>query len=760
MAAFKPFDPADRPLSLLDNIYQSEPPGVTTIAGLHRLIAHTAQVRAATDLVRSRRADAAAYSDAKKDKLQAVMPAGIFTGGKSREHFGRGNGLYVLDFDDLAAHGYEPAALVALLRELPEVALAAVSVGGDGVFALVALWPELGGDAALKQAWPAMVAWCEARGLPSTKPVLDPSGKDIARKRFVSHDPAAYLAPMVNAAIHWQAEAPAAPMATAPPPPATVEAASALNAIPVPQDYDDWLRLLIAAHRAGLPEAVIDAWSSRGAKYRPGEVTERLRNIDAYTGRPITAATLFQAASECGYRHQAETGDAEPRAPWQPPKGPDPWTELGAILAEEYAAGQVVYDPAGLWWGYAGGVWSTGGPVLQDLLDRIQMGRYATVRELAHGGRVDLARLLISRAWNGMARSEKSALWTAIRQALKAPMQPPPPHLLATPDGVLDLSDRTMRPHSPEDRTRGITAGRYRPDDYDALNAIAWERLGRVLTAERYRLLWRWLGLALTGRAQSYQALGLIVGESGSGKSALARLVVAALGGRGMTLPGDWLTRPPSDTDTTRVDLIERQPLVACCDEIGTGGQKIRLGALLSISGDIPQSARRPYQPVPITGCVRAAFMLPAVSPPRLNADSGIARRICVIQTTGALAESEKDAEGEYDTDLLDAVITLAVDQAGWAYQPAYAGPGLIAADQAGVMSRMDPLAHAIAGLADEDVVGKTAGEIAKILDEAMGQTIGILNASQVGKRLTDSGRFKSEQQRVEGRPKRIYLPR
>lgn len=47
--------------------------------------------------------------------------------------------------------------------------------------------------------------------------------------------------------------------------------------IPVPADYDGWLKLASAAVNAGVSADVVEAWSATGAGYRRGEVTERAR---------------------------------------------------------------------------------------------------------------------------------------------------------------------------------------------------------------------------------------------------------------------------------------------------------------------------------------------------------------------------------------------------------------------------------------------------------------------------------------------------
>jgi VirE N-terminal domain/Protein of unknown function (DUF3987) len=124
---------------------------------------------------------AKAYKDAKdKTKIPGPTYAGTFSY-RSNQALIRPSGLATLDWDDLGD------SLPSLRREiikLPYVVAVFVGPSNDGLKALCRI-PLVGSDAEYKRHWRPLARDVEAAsGVP-----VDPSGKDIARLCYVSHDP-------------------------------------------------------------------------------------------------------------------------------------------------------------------------------------------------------------------------------------------------------------------------------------------------------------------------------------------------------------------------------------------------------------------------------------------------------------------------------------------------------------------------------------------------------------------------------------------
>ena len=74
----------------------------------------------------------------------------------------------------------------------------------------------------------------------------------------------------------------------------------ALDFVFPPQNYNDWLNILMALHSAGMSADVAEEWSSRDpSNYKQGEATEKFNSFNG--NGAITVATLFDAAKQNGY---------------------------------------------------------------------------------------------------------------------------------------------------------------------------------------------------------------------------------------------------------------------------------------------------------------------------------------------------------------------------------------------------------------------------------------------------------------------------
>ena len=125
-------------------------------------------------------------SDVEKYKIRkSEMPVVIFQGKFSKrdnESLLEASGLMVLDFDHTGVEFKER------LKSIPFIYMAFVSLGGDGVKALVKI-PVVKSDAEYKEYWYAVDKALRDR-LPE---VIDSACKDISRACFFSYDPDVYV---------------------------------------------------------------------------------------------------------------------------------------------------------------------------------------------------------------------------------------------------------------------------------------------------------------------------------------------------------------------------------------------------------------------------------------------------------------------------------------------------------------------------------------------------------------------------------------
>ena len=127
--------------------------------------------------------DRDAYKEERVKCLPAFTCSGLFST-RNSESLTQHSGLLMLDFDDL---GESLASARATLERDPHVLTVFVSPSGNGLKAVV---PIAATDAAShKSAFHLAEAYFAERGLSA-----DPSGKDVSRLCFISHDPELWIA--------------------------------------------------------------------------------------------------------------------------------------------------------------------------------------------------------------------------------------------------------------------------------------------------------------------------------------------------------------------------------------------------------------------------------------------------------------------------------------------------------------------------------------------------------------------------------------
>ena len=141
----------------------------------------------------------------KRDNLPAAMCSATATQRGDANALAAGNGLVGIDLDDLETY-QEAIDARGQIAQSPHVTLAAVSVGGFGVFALVPVDPIPNTKQQFEIAWAAAADHIREVCQMGHN---DPSCKNPERLRFATHDPDAHINP---------------------------------NAPPLIIDYDEWMR--------------------------------------------------------------------------------------------------------------------------------------------------------------------------------------------------------------------------------------------------------------------------------------------------------------------------------------------------------------------------------------------------------------------------------------------------------------------------------------------------------------------------------------
>lgn len=257
-----------------------------------------------------------------RDELKRFLPAATISGTFTRRaasaivHY---NGLVCLDFDAKENPHLTPMQMKALLAEFSEVAYAALSVGGAGVFAII---PTNCTD---PTQHPALVDFL-GRVLLEEGLRFDKSCKDVSRLRFISYDPEAYInpEPIVFDAVTYLLRAderralearPPRPLVvrkskkrdiTAEPTRDLVEtyiAALEGSARDVTEDYEDWIRLGFAlANEFGIEgEEYFHRISQFYPDYNRINVAKKYANLLA-EGRRVRIGTFFKIMQKHGIR--------------------------------------------------------------------------------------------------------------------------------------------------------------------------------------------------------------------------------------------------------------------------------------------------------------------------------------------------------------------------------------------------------------------------------------------------------------------------
>ncbi len=485
---------------------------------------------------------------------------------------------------------------------------------------------------------------------------------------------------------------------------------------------------------------IVDSWQATMGDYQAHPPETIARHIfDNPQLHPLLATTSLKEAPEWG------RGWARPRSITTT----SPWFQVAQWWAENQSGGCYIYDgdpKSRSWWWFDGVRWHMLANTDPRLMDEIARSRYAYVQQLEDAGRRDAAdKLSDDGEWRWARSSNTHDFGAGLRHHLGGAMPQPEPHHKATPSGVVDLRTGLLLPHAPGLWTRAVTLGDYLPTEVEAHMAALLKRFGngKVFSPETLTEYLRLIGLALTGLAQSYRAIVLVVGESGSGKGDAANVAQRALGSLGHAIAREWLAQKSrSDIDATSTDLLEHQPCIIRVDELGSDTD-VAPSRLMSFTGNAPTSSRRPHGPV-ISGTITGQLWATSVQPPAIPRNSGIERRLAVLPTLRKLAESEKDEQGGFAPELMNAVVTMAMKYAGEVYLQGYAAPqGDLSAKYA-VLSDMDEIATWLEQ--QDDLQGIGVSEAWRRARTQLGKTDRELTQTLFGRRIGTSKRWEKVQ--------------
>ena len=654
---------------------------LTTLGAVVESIRRSERLKTATDSLRLKLAKGGRKGAYEKDKLKmpAIIPAMQAPKGSMWEKMPieHHNGVYGYDIDE-HREDLDIDAVRADLINTPGAAMVGTSCAGDALYVLI-LGPQAATDAEYRLHWAAIAA-----GLPErARNNNGESSKNPNRLRFLAYDPDVWLAsesvtPVGGAAM--MEPPPAAPATDADD--HSVDS-DALRSIPPPDAYNSWLSWLRTLKALGFTAEEAESWSAQGSKYVRGEVLDRWEDLASRSPRTVNEERdkLRGHAYNLGWRRVASATAHTPTYSPPQPAAPSPttatisigrseWQFIGQVCADRLR-GSFRYDvELDSFWQFTEG---THWRLITDkkrLTDPLTDQRLSIVDDLKDKCPTASESLRKAKDWHETIRSPLSEWWTEVRMRLRRPSPAPPDWQRATPGGVIDLRSGDIENHDPlVHDTLTVTRGEYRPDNANDLKDELFEkRLKHNITEEGYDSLLKLLGLAAARKAQELRAILWLHGKSGGGKGMVKNLLMASFHRCCGAVSLDMLERLSDDINAGLADLLEADPFLVLCDELG--GPGIRERRLLSWTGNHPLSARRPHQTVPFTKTLRALWVCPTVDPPRLNSKDGFERRSAVIgfdrQFKGPGANEDFQ---QYE---MDALVTWAVVEAAEVYKPDY----------------------------------------------------------------------------------------
>ncbi|MDX6286044.1 MAG: putative primase/helicase [Frankiales bacterium] len=312
-------------------------------------------------------------------------------------------------------------------------------------------------------------------------------------------------------------------------------------------------------------------------------------------------------------------------------------SKLADYVAVRVLAGRFCYcSKLGGWLQWDGRVWTSATPetvtevvrlCLQDLHDQmLPLALVAPDFTLVHG-------LL---GYSRIAHTVSLAQGIVERRADEFDQHP---DFLNVGNGVVDLRNGDLLPHSAEFLMTRLTETDYYPGSTDR----DWTRVLRALQdAERAYLLQR-LGQAITGHKPPDDKLVFLQGGGANGKSTLIASVLAALGDYGYSVSQRVLTAGVTDHPTELMEL--RGARLAYIEELPEA-RRLSVARLKTLVGTERITARLIRQDSVTFVATHSLFVSTNYLPVVEETDHGTWRRLEVVRFPFTFKRSPKDGDG------------------------------------------------------------------------------------------------------------------
>jgi putative DNA primase/helicase len=214
------------------------------------------------------------------------------------------------------------------------------------------------------------------------------------------------------------------------------------------------------------------------------------------------------------------------------------------------------------------------------------------------------------------------------------------PNKLGCMNGVIDLESGK---HLPPERSARITKRLGAEFDSDSVCPTFGKLVHDMLGGDEDKIgfVQRLTGYWLTGLTK-YHVFPILVGEAGGGKSTFTNAIMSVLGDYATTMMSDTLFEKSAATEA-RYDLATLRGKRFVVAQEAESQEKIRATTVKALTGEDTLKVRLPYQkPWCLPPC--AKFLMVANKRPNLDVfDSGLRRRVLIIQTAPPPSENDLD---------------------------------------------------------------------------------------------------------------------
>ncbi|MDM7255195.1 MAG: phage/plasmid primase, P4 family, partial [Paracoccus sp. (in: a-proteobacteria)] len=429
--------------------------------------------------------------------------------------------------------------------------------------------------------------------------------------------------------------------------PTLAEVADALTYIDADAlDYREWLGVLMGIHHQFGPggEGIAEEWSSRGAKHKPRDVSDRFKGFTP--GGKTTIKAVFHLAARNGcnlsdlakkHRSRKSTPRGTPkRTPGGNPQHPDliEVTEDAVALNFTTRHGdRMRFDhDAGRWFEWNGDHWKADGTQRAFQYCREQ-ARKATVdaqsKEIATARRAAFAAGVERFARADPAHAVTQEVWDQ------------DPFLLGCPEATVDLRTGSIRSPDPAD----MITRRAAVAPADQAVCPRWLSFLQEATGgdgALIRFLQQWAGYSLTGDTREH-ALMFIYGDGGNGKSVFLNTVAGILGDYSTTAGMDTFTASQHERHPTDLAMLKGARLVSASEtEEGRAWAESRIKQMTGGDKITARFMRKDF----FTYTPQFKLMVIGNHKPVLqNIDDAIRRRFNIVPFTRRPATPDKELE-------------------------------------------------------------------------------------------------------------------